>query len=310
MEAPKPKAKEEEIAPAEKQAAEALETIDVLCAKLDDFKNRLFQGNNYKKRLPKDAPGKRELNQLKAQVRKLERPIKTILKKHRPPAERKKTDSKRSGFNRLCFVSKEMTQVLQLGDYGLISEDGIRGIATPGTVTRLIVNRIYFMMLPNPKQMSYWKADETMEKLFEHEWDTTGVDKNKVTYTGLQKLISPHLKTVEKEQVERRDENLCNGYYKVLDTENGELGKPSYDALKGRKNLDEIKKSIVAMDKQVRACRKQGISKIDTEDYETAVRTAQKKWADRAELVKKICAENGFPISENWPTPIDTCLDA
>lgn len=300
----------EEVSKADILTDNTVKILDELCDKLDDFKSRLFQGNNYKKKLPTNAPGKREFNQLKAQVRKLEKPIRAIQKKHKPPTvNKKKTDSQRSGFNRLVYVSKELTKFLSLEDYGLICEDGVRGVATPGTVTRLIVNYIYFMRLPDPKKMSFWTADDTIRKLFEHEWASTNVDPSQVTYTGLQKLISPHLETIGKEAPERRDSKLCDSYYATLNNNEGQLGAPSHAALTGRKALDEIGKKIIAMDKQVRACRKQGLSKNDTAPFEEAVNDGQKRWAIKSTAVIKICKENGFPISKEWPTPVETCLD-
>lgn len=272
---------------------------------IEDIKRRFFPTSNYKKSQSEDAPGKREFNMIKTEIKNLERPFEAIRKKHLPAAPKKNPDGpSHNGFNRLCYTSEALTKHLGLDHFGLIAEDGIRGIATPGIITRRLVNDVNFGLLTNPKKPSIWRADDTFLKLFKNEWDDCEVDRNEITYTSLQKLIAPHLETVTKDAPERKDEKLYNSYYEILDPEKGSLGRPSVDALKYRNRIDEIRGVANTLRREIYACEKYGFDAEDIAPYKKSLADLQEEFDSIVKKTRKLCKDNNFPISDKWPTPL------
>ena len=287
--------------------------FELKCQELIDanesFSKRLFGTSaNYRKKmgLSENAPGKKEFRRIQTLVRGIRTEGERVYKKHKPKKPREASNGT-TGFNRLVVCTPELTKLMKLADWSLVSTvNPSQGIATHGDVTRHIAIYAALNNLHNRGQNATWRADEDIRSTFKNEWAVKGVDPNAVQYTDVQKLIAPHMTTIQKGTVEQRNESV---YRAKLNKETGEYGKAVHTVMNLRKELDEIQTNIHKSSGHVISCREHRKGQPILAQYETKLRNLLVQWDGVATKMRDACKSGDFKVAPEFPIKPKTAFD-
>jgi hypothetical protein len=208
------------------------ERVEDLCQKIDNMKIRFYpSGVDRTRNYNEKAPGKREFNQLRTQVKSMLKDFKKVAKTH----IKKAATNKRIGFNRLIRVSVPMAEFLGLSEKRLsmdhvsdstkdmlatdeeksfkalktkqqtgvitgpqyrllmrLSSEGYGGVYTQSALTPTWTNYINFNKLNTGDKKNVFAFDDYMTDLFAEYARVEGIDMKHCKYNQLQKVLKYH----------------------------------------------------------------------------------------------------------------------
>jgi hypothetical protein len=283
-------------------------TIGDAHALVKSFSSRLFKVNaNYKKlqQLPAEAPGKKQLIMFAAKVAALQKHTDKLYGSHNRKKREPSVDHK-TGFNRMILASPAVTEIMKLGDWGMLSEvKADRGVVTHRIVTRFVSNYIDLNCLKNPNEPSRWSANPAVERLFENEWEKKGINRASIKYTDIQKLLVPHMDKVIEGSHEQRKE----AFYREKCDDAGELGGATKKIFDLRKRLETLGDQVEKQNEVLSWCRTHRPGQGVTAEVETGLRTAVVEYRKVGAELRASADAFGFTYSKDFPHTPKLCVE-
>lgn len=283
-------------------------TIADAVALVKSFSARLFKANaNYKKtqKLPAEAPGKKQFIMFAAKVAALQKHVDKLFGAHNKK-KREPGDNRKTGFNRMVLVSPGITELMKLGDWGVLSEvKPDRGVVTHRLVTRFLSNYIDLHELKVPEAPSKWAANPAIERLFEHEWEKKQINRGAVMHTDIQKLLVPHMDKIPEGSHEQRKE----AFYREKCDDTGELGGATKKIFDLRKRLETLGDAVTKQNEVLSWCRSHRQGQGVTAEVEVGLKAAVAEYKKVGAELRSSADAYGFTYSKDFPRLPKLCIE-